>query len=128
ARCMARRIGDDLTARGVLDDADDVFFLTVDELLGDLPADPRGEVAFRRQQRDHYEGLEIPEAWVGRPDARPVETHSLHEQTGALVAIGASPGVVEGRVVVVADPGEPGDLHEGDILVCATTDPSWASL
>ncbi|MGH9034595.1 MAG: PEP-utilizing enzyme, partial [Acidimicrobiia bacterium] len=34
--------------------------------------------------------------------------------------------VVEGRARVVIDPGDV--LEEGEILVCETTDPSWASL
>jgi pyruvate,water dikinase len=34
------------------------------------------------------------------------------------------PGVVEGRAVVATDPGL-ADLHEGDVLVCEFTDPSW---
>jgi pyruvate, water dikinase len=35
--------------------------------------------------------------------------------------------VVEGRAVVVTDPGE-SDLDDGDILIAHTTDPSWVSL
>jgi len=45
-----------------------------------------------------------------------------------LLGIGVSAGVAEGRAVVVLDPIEPGDVQDGDILVCQTTDPSWASL
>jgi pyruvate,water dikinase len=38
-----------------------------------------------------------------------------------------SPGVVEGRVRVVRDPGKAG-LQKGEILVCPGTDPSWTPL
>ena len=49
------------------------------------------------------------------------------DTTTSLRGIGASPGVVEGRVRVVHDP-EDADVHDGEILVSATTDPSWAAL
>ena len=130
ARCMARRIGADLVARGVLDDVEDVFYLTVDELLGALPDDPRGEVAFRRTRRAGYAGLELPERWEGRPQAIAIQVSELadEERARSIAAIGVSPGAVEGRVQVVVDPADPGDIDAGDILVCRTTDPSWASL
>jgi len=38
-----------------------------------------------------------------------------------------SPGNIEGIARVMAGP-DSGDLDDGEILVCATTDPSWASL
>jgi pyruvate,water dikinase len=38
-----------------------------------------------------------------------------------------SPGVVEGRARVVLDPDSGIDIEPGEILVCETTDPSWAS-
>lgn len=131
ARCMARRIGLELAERGLLDEADDVFFLTDPELLDDVPTDARSEVAFRRARYQRYRNMELPERWQGKPepvlvDEGPVEPRpdtGLH-----LSAVGASAGTVEGRAVVVLDPTDPGDLQSGDILVCHTTDPSWVSL
>jgi pyruvate,water dikinase len=41
--------------------------------------------------------------------------------------LGASPGVAEGRAVVILDPAGAFDLEDGDILVCSTTDPSWSA-
>jgi phosphohistidine swiveling domain-containing protein len=130
-RCMARRIGDELVATDVLDDAEDVFFLTLGEVLGALPSDVRATVKERKAQRDAYLALELPESWVGLPEAHaargavdPAAPRSTEDVTG----IGGSPGVVEGRVVVVLDPADPDELEDGDVLVCATTDPSWASL
>lgn len=127
ARCMARRIGASLTAEGVIGDVEDVFYLTVDELLGDLPADPRAEIAFRRSRRERYRTLELPERWEGTPV--PIELDCVAaERASRIEAIGASPGTSEGRARVVVDPADPGDIEEGDVLVCRTTDPSWASL
>ena len=127
-RCMSRRIGAELVGRGIVDDIEDVFFLTADEVLGALPADPRREIMFRKDRRDAHLGVELADSWVG--PAVPMEPPSVSNGSGdvELHAIGASPGVVEGRVVVVENPAAPGDLDEGDVLVCRTTDPSWAPL
>ncbi|MBC8083332.1 MAG: phosphoenolpyruvate synthase, partial [Hymenobacter sp.] len=47
--------------------------------------------------------------------------------TGALAGTGCYPGVAEGEVVVITDPG--GDLSVSGKIVCALrTDPGWAAL
>ena len=129
ARCMARRIGESLVAEDLMDDVEDVFYLTVDELLDELPTDLRGEIAFRRGRRERYLKVELPERWEGRPEPIELDGNAVDtERALRIEAIGVSPGRIEGRVRVIVDPGDPGELDEGDILVCRTTDPSWASL
>ena len=128
ARAAARRLGSRLAADGVLSDPEDVFFLTASELLGGLAADPAGLVAERRTRHKEYEGMRIPGMFRGDPEPEP-EPGADGCEAGALVVAGtgSSPGIVEGRVVVVADPAT-ADVEPGDILVAHTTDPSWASL
>ena len=49
-------------------------------------------------------------------------------QTGdEITGLAVSPGVVEGRARVVLDAAT-SELEPGEVLVCQTTDPSWASL
>ena len=49
--------------------------------------------------------------------------------SGATVqGIAGCPGVARGRARVVLDPGEPGDLGPGDVLIAPITDPSWTPL
>ena len=45
-----------------------------------------------------------------------------------LHGIAGSPGVARGIARIVLDPGDPGDLQPGDILVAPSTDPSWTPL
>ncbi len=131
-RASARRMGTLLAADGVLANAEDVFYLTFDELTGSLPADARDLVAKRRERRELYRTLVIPSEWRGMPvPARAVdadaEIRKSVEGQESVSGVGVSPGVVEGvaRVVFDADFGEVGD---GEILVSPTTDPSWASI
>src|SRR5205814_10530304 len=44
-----------------------------------------------------------------------------------ITGLAVSPGVVEGRARVVLDAAA-SELEPGEVLVCETTDPSWASL
>ncbi len=46
----------------------------------------------------------------------------------SMQGIAGCPGVARGRARVVLDPGEPGDLGPGDVLIAPITDPSWTPL
>jgi pyruvate,water dikinase len=85
-------------------------------------------VADRRATWEHYRTLDLPSAWQGEPTPVPlVLTAETQDEHLVLTGTGASPGVVEGTVRVVSDPGDD-DIDPGDILVVRTTDPSWASI
>ncbi|MDT7635538.1 MAG: pyruvate, water dikinase, partial [Pseudonocardiales bacterium] len=132
----ARCLGAELHRAGALADPADVFFLTIPELVGPLPADVGQLVALRRKQHAEYALLELPDAWLGTPEPRTADVSTAGTgtagtgtaDTGAsLSGVAASPGSATGTARVVDDPDEV-DLEPGEILVCHTTDPSWASL
>jgi rifampicin phosphotransferase len=130
-RAGARATGSALAAEGVLDDAEDVFFLTLDELL----ADPRGDrgdvIAERRELYARYRSLDLPPTWQGNPTPVPLNGgEQPTERVDVVSGMGVSPGIAEGTVRVVhdADSDQADDFEPGDILVCRLTDPSWAPL
>lgn len=127
ARGCARRIGDLLVADDLLDDRDDVFFLTAEELTGELPTELREVVARRRRLFDHYRTLDLPGWWQGEPVPIPLDPNPEPVETTELAGLGVSPGVVQGRATVLLDLSTMDD-QDTEILVAATTDPSWASL
>ena len=122
ARASARRLGAHFAEQGWLEDSEDVFYLTLEEVQGEPPVEARQLVAARRKQRDEYLQMELPESWVGM-----VEPLVQDEQDtdAPLSGLGVSPGVAEGPVRVVQDGS--GALHPGEILVCEATDPSYAA-
>jgi phosphohistidine swiveling domain-containing protein len=128
-RGAARQAGEHLASQGLLDDREDVFYLTTHELTGALPPDVKQVVARRRAQRAEYEQLIIPSNFKGTPV--PIErsptTTGDGGQRGPVTGLGVSAGVIEGIVRVVTDPAF-ADVEPGDILVSSTTDPSWASI
>jgi pyruvate,water dikinase len=128
ARLAARVLGRELAAAGRLDDADDVFYLTVDELLADRPAGALHTlVKDRRALREEYLGYELPDRWTGPPVPLTVAPPSPGDGSGPVTGVAVGGGAVTGRARVVLDPAT-ADLEPGDILVCRTTDPGWVSL
>jgi pyruvate,water dikinase len=135
-RAAARSYGDALVERGVLGEAGDVFMLTRDELLAPVvPAGLTDLVRDRRAIHDEYRTLALPEVWEGMPVPVRLTDGGAHDDgtdaDGALPTVtgtAVSPGVVEGTVRVIVDPEGDEELEDGEILVCRTTDPSWASL
>jgi phosphohistidine swiveling domain-containing protein len=127
ARTAAGVLGIELTSQGLLDEPDHVFWLTVDELLTPKPAAALLEsVRQRRAAHQEYEQMEVPGLWQGMPEPQPltVAADDMTTVTGAAV----SPGVVEGIARLILDPAEDEPVEVGEILVCRTTDPSWASI
>jgi pyruvate,water dikinase len=128
ARAAARVVGEDLARQGVVGDPDDVFYLTVAELADPTLSDGIKEaVALRRERRDEYLKVRLPESWTGQPAAIPITASEAAKEGTEITGLAVSPGVVEGRARVVRDP-LADHLEPGEILVCETTDPSWTSL
>jgi pyruvate,water dikinase len=129
-------IGARLAEGGALKDKRDVFYLTRDELLGALDGRGAGAglaalVQARRAEFDSYSSAEAPpERFVTRgplclavlPQAPRFEASSE-----SLKGLACCPGLVKGRVRLVHDPSQAGEL-KGKILVAARTDPGWTLL
>ncbi|HEX3614789.1 MAG TPA: PEP-utilizing enzyme [Sporichthyaceae bacterium] len=125
ARCGSRRAGALLARNGVIAEPDDVFYLTVEEILG-RPSDAvRGVIGERRARHLEYESLHIPASWQGNPVPTPAS--ATRGQGDGLTGVGVSPGIVEGIARVVRDP-TTAEVVEGEILFAPATDPSWASI
>ncbi len=136
--------GAELARAGVLETKEDVVWLPRAELQALAGAQARGEdlagwrgrlresVDAQRQRHLHeqrrrqaprlmlsdgtafYEGIGGGKASDGLP-------------VGGLAGSPVSPGLAEGRVNVVLDPGS-AKMEPGDVLVCRGTDPSWTPL
>ncbi|MDI9953635.1 PEP/pyruvate-binding domain-containing protein [Rhodococcus sp. IEGM 1305] len=122
-RAAARRLGALLAQEGKLNDAEDVFYLTLDELKTG-PENSKAVVAERKILRRRYEQIELPDAWQGIPE--PLDATAA-EALSSLEGTPASPGVVEGRARVVLNPAD-ARVEDGEILVARDTDPAWAPL
>jgi pyruvate,water dikinase len=114
-------------AAPVIGHVEDVFMLTVDELLSDSP--PFHVAAERRAVYESYRELDIPDLFYGVPEPCPIgdpDAPALDDEK--IEGTPVSPGVVEGTVRLILDPQADEPPEPGEILVCRTTDPSWASI
>ena len=127
-RAATRAIGRTQRDAGRLDEVDDAFYLTAEELLEPLPDGVMDLVRFRRERRDEYRRLELPATFTGTPKPT-VQADDLGGAAGdVLTGVAGSPGVMEGTARVVVDPFDAEPLEPGEVLVCRFTDPSWAPL
>ncbi|MGV0795452.1 PEP-utilizing enzyme [Mycolicibacterium elephantis] len=124
AACAAR--GAELAASGVIEDPRDVYYLTIDEIRGTPLANARDLVAQRRELRAAYEQIDVPDAWVGPPVPVALTTTGDRD-AGTVLGVAGAHGVAEGFARVLASADDLDDLEPDEILVCRTTDPSWAS-
>jgi pyruvate,water dikinase len=130
---------------GVVDKADDVLFLSPDELSETANALPRIDrrrlVAGRRAEIDYFRTIQPPTAvgtrpagpppdsplrralgkFFGAPPAPPTEPDVLRGNAG-------SPGIARGPAKVVRSLAEAAKLQPGDILVAETTSVPWTPL
>jgi pyruvate,water dikinase len=135
-RLALRELGRRLVERGALDNVEQVFMFTDDE-LDDVIVRPSEFTALAREREEAYLGLfalEPPFVIVGTPpptsewkrkDRHDVATIGVGD---SLSGIPGCPGVARGRARVILDPSDPTALDPGDILVAPLTDPSWTPL
>ena len=129
ARDLLLEVARRLVTRGLLDEPDDYFFLSIPEIerlaTGKLDkACVTEQVALRR--RELAENMRIDPPLIVRSDGKPVMRPAPAGQV--MKGSGASPGVVRGPARVLFDPTDGACLHTGEILVAKFTDPSWTPL
>ncbi|MFI7664911.1 aminotransferase class III-fold pyridoxal phosphate-dependent enzyme [Nocardia sp. NPDC049526] len=115
-----------LAAAGTLEQADDVFQLSIHELC-DLAAGRveistlAPQIAYRRAVYAGYRDLVPPHELGGG-----VTVDAVREiGDGDLTGLGCSPGIAEGTARVITSLADIDQLREGDILVTRFTDPGW---
>jgi len=128
ARAAARSVGSELARDGVIRQSEDVFFFTVDELVGEWPADARDQIEFRRSRHAEYLRMVLPESWTSPAPAVRIDELDDEELEGdVFVGTPASPGVAEGPARVMTDPADQ-DVQPGEVLIAELTDPSWVAV
>ncbi|MDN4592822.1 phosphoenolpyruvate synthase [Polycladomyces subterraneus] len=122
---------EELVRKGVLHQAEDVFFFTLDELIqlskGEFQQDVSSFVAERKEKYEWHQTLHPPKMMTSEGEMVTGSPRKGEFPEGALVGTPASAGVVEGKARTVLKP-EDAHLNEGEILVAPHTDPGWTPL
>ena len=143
-RPFALELGRRLTEDGTLADADDVFYLTSDELQQaldarandqDMPA-LKDQAAAQRELREWRARLQqpaaIPEenqlAWAGG-GGKSFDTIKVNDSDAVVISgFAVSPGTVTGIASVIMSPDDFDQMQPDTILVCPLTTPAWTQL
>jgi len=125
-RRLLRALGGRLTARGVLDAPDDIFFLAYDEIDGiaDGSVDAKEKIANRRGRYERDLAITPAAVVIGRFDPARHGRPPADRGTTDLRGVAVSPGVVVGPARVILRAGA-GRVRPGEILVAPFTDPGW---
>ena len=127
-RALVVELGRRLASRGVLADADDVFFLRLAEIepavSGAAGFDARRTVAERRTEYDRDVALSPPAIVVGRYDPEKHKPDVVDSTSEELSGLAVSPGIVTGPARVILHAGTE-QVLPGEILVAPFTDPGW---
>ena len=139
-------IGKNLVLMKILDDKNDVFYLTIDEILSFVEgrsntAKFREIVKFRRYEFDNYRNTDAPPhcffthgtASISFPypqvlaDGNLLKEDKANQDPHILMGTPCCPGIVEGTVRVANNVADTVDL-KGEILAIEKTDPGWIPL
>ena len=143
-RLVLVRVARKMIKEGMLDDAEDIMFLTYEELrryVGD-PKNYPGRKLISDAKAAREKALKIkPRDWVGTVTQQNMYEEPYHtlwvypekferEQEGKAVkgeikGLAGSPGSIEGIARIVKSPDEFNSVKQGDIMVCIMTNPAW---
>ena len=145
-RLILLEFGRRFAAAGVVDDPDDVFFLTIDEVRATAAASPMPDhhalVAERRAEVDAAATIAPPPV-LGTPPSGPPPQDPIGRAIVKMFGGGpppasdvpselrgnaGSPGKVVGTARIVRSLDEAERLHPGDVLVAEFTAPPWTPL
>ena len=143
-RILIVEIGSRLAAKGVLDNSDDVFYITLAELktaMEGSASDLMNTVEGRRAEWERFSKV-IPPRFLGtvppdgaagaQPDFHrmmgPLQIDGLEAGASVLRGVAGSRGTATGPAVLVRSPDEFGKVKAGDVLVCTSTSPTWTPL
>lgn len=134
SRRVLLTLGARLVQAGRLGSAEDLFFLTAEEIralvLGRAPERGgtwRGLVAARRAEREAHAARPAPDTLARRPD-RSAAPSASPPGDECLTGLPISSGTAEGPIRLVATPEDARRVRPGDILLVPVIDPGLAPL
>jgi pyruvate,water dikinase len=134
-RRLMVELGRRLTAGGVLDAPDDIFFVEQDELLAltepesAATVSPQLKERVRKRRDDHRRWSELEPVPALDADGNPIALLTQAQEEGRVLrGLAASTGRVTGVARVITDLSQADQMRHGEILVAPFTDPGWTPL
>ncbi|MBU1576174.1 MAG: hypothetical protein KJ869_03080 [Candidatus Edwardsbacteria bacterium] len=133
SRRIVLEIGRHYCEKGLLDDRQDIFYLTVSEIkdIENGKFSKRGNIkGFIQKRKDDWQNqVDSDPPFIIRSDGREWrDTNQKAKEGNVLRGVGASSGRVTGRARIIREPAQAHLLNKGEILVAPYTEPGWAPL
>lgn len=132
ARNLLLRVGELLVERGMFTIREDIFYLTLSEreqLASRLPRDWKSLVQMRRQERESWLTLQVPDTIRNWDDAvSAARDQNLPNSDQTLRGLPISTGLVSGPARFVRTAEDWSKVRAGDIIVAPVIDPGMAPL
>ncbi len=145
ARQVLLEFGRRFAEAGIIEQPNDIFFLTSEELRVTAATVPQGNrcqlVTQRKSEMDNFRAIQPPPVLgtlPSRPPPNDSPSRAISKMSGAspqppkesavLQGKACSPGKVRGIPKVVLSLAEAGKLQPGDIMVAPATMPAWTPL
>lgn len=122
------RLAELMVREQLLDDIDQVFFLTHRELgncLDSRDAEWKELAGERRVIFPDSFSLRFPDMCEGFPEPLPVEKQMIKINGNALQGLPVSTGTIEARIRIVESLKDAEQLEKGEIMACQYTDVGW---
>ncbi len=135
--------GSRLAQTGTVDAADDVFYLTPEELQANSDSSLKPLVQQRKAEMAHFGQMTPPPMLGTAPPfdlsdsgsmvraifkGEMAQANGSQPEANLLQGLGGSAGVVQGTARVLHSLNEAGRLQPGDVLVTVATEPPWTPL
>jgi pyruvate,water dikinase len=131
ARKALIEVGKEFAEAGMINQAEDLSFLKLEELAALSHNEPRDWKALIAERRSIYDRearrRQVPRLLLSDGRAFYEGVGAATDTSDVITGSPVSPGVAEGIVHVVLNPHET-QLAPGEILVCPGTDPAWTPL
>ncbi|MFW6195611.1 MAG: PEP-utilizing enzyme [Chloroflexota bacterium] len=134
-RIALAEVGRRLASKGVIEDAEDVWYLDLDEALDALvansPDSKTEEVSQRKADIERWSKLTPPRHLGSYPpdyDGEREDAQPALNEARELRGTAASQGEATGTAKVVMSPDDFDKIQPGDVLVCRSTAPMWTPL
>jgi len=128
-RRMLIELGRKLAEKGVVENADDVFFLKLEELApvsaGRAGFDVRSVVSERRSEYEENKSVTPAKVVIGKFEPDDFNADAACGDVTVLNGLGVSSGVATGKARVILRADEDAQVQPGEILVAPFTDPGW---
>ncbi len=129
-RRLLLELGRRWSTRGLIAGAEDIFFLSLDEMaeVAETPRSMCEEIHRRRSEFETDGERPWPDIIRGGQEVYAEGAGSAERTEGQLHGLAGSPGVAAGVARVIRGPEEFGKLQNGEILVAPLTNPVWTPL